>query len=97
MATTDEGARQYIAENAGDIISEIEEMRDEWHEETWNEAHQDGKDAGVNEERQELRDNFSEQILGLHDRLAKAKDGDTSLRKECRELLEQFIDEYAIK
>lgn len=97
MATTDDGARQYLADNAADIIEDFEDYESEYIMGAISDAHRDGEDEGSNEERKNFRELFGTEIRALYTRLSKSKGELTPLRSDCKDLLEALVDEYSIK
>lgn len=98
MCRTDEGARQYVAQNAEEILEYFCEMRDHWHQETWDEAHRDGQDVGSNEERDQFRATFGDRLVETHHQLScSGKEDMTPLRADCLKLLVEMIEEYGLK
>lgn len=71
FATTDKGARQYLADNAAEIIESVEDIERETVQGVIDDAYQSGKDEGWSECRKDLRERFEEELGWGLDRLEK--------------------------
>ena len=79
MATTDAGARQYLADNAADILADLADQKhdsiDGLLEDSWHNGYMEGKNDGGHNELARLRNSYLKEIEWAIDRVEKQSDG----------------------